>query len=236
MSVSEVATQFVDLALEHKGNWGKITRLSVDKIQVFFATVEAAGFDPKEVKLGRLRGDYRDQDCSITGETYVINDLCPCKVIDQEGEDDYCATGWLDSALCRVVSERGWGPKESREQLIDAIATEIARSVPLKPVQLTPEGDLLREYPPSGGSYLTDHTRDDNRLGSCVGIHMYCDSWMDRHRATKTHDAISCRGCHLRVLFPKEIKTYGELRAHLASKFLSSGSTPVFQSEVDIHP
>ena len=32
-------------------------------------------------------------------------------------------------------------------------------------------------------------------------------------------DVIVCRGCHLRVLFPKKIKTYGELRQVLASKF-----------------
>ncbi len=109
---------------------------------------------------------------------------------------------------------------ESREKLVGAIALEIERSVPLEPVQLTSEGDLLGEYPPGllgfGYEYFVNHTRDDHSLNTCVGVHLHCDSWMDRRRTTATHDAIICKVCRLRVLFPKEIKTYGELRKFLA--------------------
>ena len=219
----DVATQFVDLTLNSDWGrlWAEVEKLSDNKVLVLFETVTAAGFNPKKVVPGKLVGHYRDQDGSSTGETYSINSLCPYKVVGQEDRDHYFATGWLDCAL-RCVLYSGARQKEGRERLIKVITAEIERSVPLIPIQLTPEGDLLREYPPqpkfSGLEYFVDHTRDEKGLSSCVGIHEYCNGWMDRHQATKTHDTIVCRSCHLRVLFPNEVKTYGELRQALASK------------------
>ena len=215
-----VATRFVDLALKYE-QWGEVKTLPVVEMQVLFDTVFTAGFNPKKVVPGRLVGHYRDQDGSSTGETYPINSLCPFKVVSDEDCNHYFATGWLDCAFRHAVygSTR---QNEGREKLIEVMAEEIKRSVPLELIQLTPEGDLLREYTPStlafGLEYFVDHTRDDNNLDSCVGVHKFCNSWMDRTRATETHDAIVCRGCHLRVLFPKEVKTYGDLRQVLASQ------------------
>lgn len=206
-----IEERFVDIALKY--DWEKVKELSDEEVQVLLETVSAAGFEPKSVVPGKLKGDYLEQNGSRTGDTYPINELCPYKVVSQEDGDDYFATGWLDEALCRVVHARN---REDSQQLIEAIRSGIERSIPLQPVQLTSEGDLLREYPPSvHGEYFVDHTRDTNKLNSCVGVHMYCGGWMDRNRATKTRDAIVCRSCHLRVLFPKEVKTYGELRRAL---------------------
>jgi hypothetical protein len=220
MNPESIVSQFVDLALKHK--WDKINDLSVDEVQILFATVSAAGFELKEVVFGKLVGNFRDQDGSKTGATYPINGYCPFKVIDQEGKDYYFATGWLDWVLRRLVL----GPiklGESREQLITVMQAVIERSIPLQPIRLTPEGDYLCEYPPrsrslGGSEYFIDHTRDSHDLGSCVGVHKYCNGWMDRHGATSSHDAITCRSCHLRVLFPKETKTYGDLRKALTTK------------------
>jgi len=221
--MTSVATRFVDLALKYK-RWDEVETLPADEAQILFDTVSAAGFDPKEVVPGKLVGHYRDQDGSSTGETYPINCLCPFKVVGQEDGDHYFATGWLDCALRRVV----YGitrQNESREQLIEVITAEIERSIPFIPIQLTPEGDMLREYPPStvglsSLAYFVEHTRDDRKLPcsySC-GVHLHCGGYMERHGATATHDAIVCRSCHLRVLFPKEVKTYGELRQALVSQ------------------
>lgn len=211
-----VATRFVDLVFTQK-TWDKPGAFSEDKTRILFDIVSAAGFSPGKVIPGKLYGNWRDQD-GPTRETYPINSLCPFKVVSREEKDDYLATGWLDCALRLVV----YGSREnkSREALVKAVAAEIERSIPLTPVPLTPGGDLLCEYPPRalafGFVYFVEHTRDTGELGYCVGVHAYCNGWMDRHRATATHDAISCRSCHLRVLFPKEVKTYGDLRKALS--------------------
>jgi len=215
-----IATRFFDLVIKYE-QWSEVETLPDHERQVLFDIVSAAGFNPKELVPGKLLGRYRDQD-GDTGETYPINYFSPLKVISQEDSDHYSATGWLDCAF-RVVSQ-----PLRRSKCIKSLVEEIERSVPLTPVQLTPEGDLLREYPPStlsfGLEYFINHTRDESKLSSCVGLHMYCGGWMNRHNATKTHDAIVCRKCHLRVLFPKEIKTYGELRQSLAPQKAKASS------------
>ncbi len=60
--------------------------------------------------------------------------------------------------------------------------------------------------------------RDDDELRLCVGVHDVCGGWVDRKPVSKTHDAIVCRSCYLRVVIPKldTIRTYGELRQYLA--------------------
>lgn len=80
---------------------------------------------------------------------------------------------------------------------------------PLQPIQLTPVGDLLLEYPTSQG---VSHTTDEDKLESCVGVHGLCSGFMDLHPASNTHNAISCRRCNLHVPISKQITTYGDLR------------------------
>lgn len=207
------ATRFVDLVRKYE-KWDYIKELPVEEMQVLFAIVAAAGFEPKEIKLGKLEGHYCDQG-GYTGERYPINNLCLFKVVNQEDEDHYFATGWLDNMFQRVLL--GMKQKEDHEQrLIEAIAWGIEQSVPLAPIQLTVLCDMLREGSPRFVSgYFVEHTKDDGILSSCVGVHKYCDGLMDRRRATELHDAIVCRSCYLRVLFPKEVKTYGDLRRYL---------------------
>lgn len=226
MDTAAVASRFVDLALGR--NWARgvieTEGLSDDEVGVLFEIVKAAGFEAGGIVPGWLRGSYLDQDGSKTGETYPINSICPFKVVDQGGSDLYSATGWLDCALQLVIGHSG---REEREQLVEMLGEEIERSIPLQPIQLTPEGDLLREYPPSerlSSPYFVDHTRDDHKLLSCVGVHMYCGGWMDRHASTAKYDVIVCRHCHLRVLFPKEVKTYGELRQALMAQNASASA------------
>lgn len=219
-----VAPQFVDLVLKYGQK--ELQGLLPDKVQILFKTVEAAGFEPGQVVPGRLVGDYRDQGGDRTGDTYPINQLCPFKVMNQEGEEDYFAIGWLDCAVRRVVYGLG-NRGEDRDELIEAICLEIERSIPLQPIQLTPEGDLLSEYPPQSSmmdslGYFVKHTRGDHKLESTVGLHEHCNGWMDRQRTTKTHDVIVCRSCHLRIPFPKEIKNYGEFRKAMEDKLLPS--------------
>lgn len=210
-TTTEIAQSFVDLALKY--DWGLVTELPPSDVQILFETVSAAGFKVMKVVPGKLRGDYLEQGGERTGKTYPINSFCPYKVVSQTGEDYFHATGWLDCAL-RLVIRTGM----DRPQLIKRVQQEIKRSIPLDPIKLTTEGDMLREYPSSSNDYFVDHTRDDCILSSCVGIHDRCNGWVERLKATATYDALSCRHCHMRILFPKEVKTYRDLRKALASK------------------
>jgi len=211
-----IASKFVRLVL--KADWdnqwaGKEDFLPED-VEILFKTVSAAGFEPKSVVPGKLRGDYYNEERRATGETYPINSICPYKVLGETGAD-YRATGWLDSLVRFAIQSRA----RQNDDIIKMVRTEIARSVPLEPIQLTPDDDKLIEYPPSRTSdYFFDHTRDDHKLTSCVGLHAYCNGWIDRLRATETLDALSCRACRIRVLFPKTIATFGELRNFLSNK------------------
>jgi len=174
-----------------------------------------AGFEVNKVSLGQLRGHYLEQDGSRTGETFAINSSCPFKAMNGR-EDNYTATGWLDS-LFRLA----WGltrDEITNKEIIRKIRFEIERSIPMKPIVLTDIGDQLLEYPPDRnimGGNLVDHTRDSKKMELCVGLHAVCQGWIDREPVTQTHDALICRSCHLRVPFPKELKTYGNLRQHL---------------------
>ena len=209
--MSDTIEAFVDIVYARKEDWDRkqSPRMSPKEITVLLAIVVAAGWEVKGVAPGWLRGNYRDQDGSTTGETYPINLYCPYKTMDEDGHDSYAATTWLDHAVTMVSKE------PSNETAIKWLESEVCRSRPLDPVQITKDGDFLREYPPREA--CDDHMRDGDSLSTCVGVHAYCNSWVDRRQATKRMDAIVCRGCYLRVLFPIEIRTYGELRAFLAS-------------------
>lgn len=210
MNATKIAESFVDLALKY--SWGTVRGLPAEEVNILFETVSAAGFEPSKIVPGQLRGHYSDGCGSFSEDTYVINGTCPYKVIGKDGEDHYHATGWLDRVLS--LAREGVAIQER----IKAVQHEIERSVPLNPIQLTADGDFMLEYPPYR-DYLVDHTREDSRLKDCVGVHDFCTGCMDRTRVTETHSALVCRRCHLRVLFPKEVTTYGELRQVLASKF-----------------
>jgi|GEM_PF-699346 len=238
-----IEKRFVELAKKYKNEWqGSKLKLWEDEIAVLFEVVTAAGFNPKEVVSGQLLGRYRDND-GYTGETFVINTHCPFKVLGQGDNgpyEHYHATGWLNEAIRRVliggISQSAIravygnlpeGKGEPIEEAVEAIRLEIKRSIPLWPIQLTSEGDILEEYPLSvDRGYFVDHARDTNEFSSsCVGIHKFCNGYVDRNRATETHDAIRCRQCGVRVLFPKEVKTYGDLRSYFASKGITQRGT-----------
>ena len=192
--------------------------------KLFLGNLEAKrdwGFagDYVEAMWRMLQQDKPGDYVIATGETYSINSFCPYTVLGQGGKNHFRATGWLDQLLY-LASKKG-----ERELILERIRDEIERSVPLKPIRLTAEGDMLREYPPPINSdYFTDHTRDDRELGGTAGVHDICGGWVDRVQTTKTHDALLCRRCHLRVPFPKEIKTYGELRQAMSSKLLQASA------------
>lgn len=220
----DIATEVVEMVTQHKGagKW----ELTEKELLVLTNLVFAAGFESQMVVPGILYGWNVDQDGSKLDQ-YQFNHF-PYKVIASDGTEDFGATGWLQDAVNLVSSVGYRGDRTLVEQLIH----EIDESVPLKPIQLTREGDFLREYPPrphelAAFNYFVKHTRDDGVLSSCVGIHSYCGGWVDRHGATATQHALVCRACGLRIYFPKGIRTYGDLRQYLEKQFAQTTESKV---------
>lgn len=204
---------FVAFAYTHGS---KDRTLTKEESELLIRILNAAGMEAQDVRPGVLRGHWLEQDGSKTGETYSVNSTFPFIVAGPNGVHAYF-TGWLDSLA--------WAVKVNREDAVAKVLQEIERARPLKPIILTTDDDELHEYPPSpkgvmGDDFLVDHTRDEDELSTCVGVHGYCQGWVDRGRVTKDKDVLVCRCCHLRVTFPRTVKTYGELRAYLAKELV----------------
>ncbi len=228
-SVEPIERRFVTLAFKYRETF-KETKPSEEEISIILEILSAARFNPRAMVPGILKGDYMDQG-GRTGETFPINTF-PFKILNLEGEEDYHATGWLDTVFLRVVHGDlthsvarvlGTEKEESFDELVEAVRVEIERSIPLEPIQLTKDGEILLEFPPevTSRNWLVNHTRDHDELAkSRVGIHGYCGARLNRNRVTEVSDALHCNDCGLRILIPKEIKTYGELRQHLKSALI----------------
>lgn len=215
-AIRQAATAFVDLVLEHD-DWSAVNWLHIDNLNILLAAILAAGFEARAVRKGRVMGQFRGRYGELTTETFVINTTCRFKAVAHDGNDHRQATIWLNSAVTNV---RMWRDVDnySREDIIDIVMGVIEDSIPLRPIRLTNENDYLREY--SFKNCI--HTRDVDDVDHCAGMHMYCEGWLRRRRQSETHDQLVCSGCSIRILFPREIKSYGELRkyfkAELAAK------------------
>ncbi|MBI2013620.1 MAG: hypothetical protein HYS87_02225 [Candidatus Colwellbacteria bacterium] len=79
------------------------------------------------------------------------------------------------------------------------------RVIKIKPIVLTRFGEMLKKQ--SNG-----HSDDEELTLINVGIHIVCGGQMDVHIISETHNAVTCSRCALRVVFPRSVKTYGDLR------------------------
>ncbi len=79
----------------------------------------------------------------------------------------------------------------------------------IEPIILTEYGETLFDD-------MADLGRgDDAVLSGRVGVHRTCAGFIDILSVSKTHKALLCQKCGLRVVVPKEVETYGDLRKHL---------------------
>ncbi len=72
---------------------------------------------------------------------------------------------------------------------------------------------IVNEFGEWLGHYPGDKASDDQKLSTCVGVHS-CNGWTDRHNVSPTHMALRCRQCGWRIVLPRTIETFGDLRAH----------------------
>lgn len=212
-----VITRFINIVRSVKG-WRNSTHLlSTEETLTIHLILREAGFEYKMITFGDLTDSRHNFDEEL--ETFPVNTLSPVMVMLENGAPHINATGWLDCLFRHITYDCPKGEEHStlNEQ---KVRIAIADSRPLDPMKLTAVGDIFVEgYPslkPSGYTYFVRHTRDGDELTHIVGHHKRCGSQFNRRGATDTHDALVCFGCHIRVLFPREVRTYGELRAAFA--------------------
>ena len=124
MKTSEITAKFVDLARRH--DWSQSKLLPCADVEILFAIISTAGFNPDKVELGFLTGPTHDQRGKSVDRAHPVNSYCAYLVICRNRNNDHLATGWLDQA---VQFARG---ELDREDCIKAILSEIERSIQLK--------------------------------------------------------------------------------------------------------
>jgi hypothetical protein len=208
--VLTLAKQFV--AIVHKYlTYEEAEKMSAEEVDTLFAVVEEAGFEAKALECAKVM--YSQNSDGGHTNVFLLNNYCPLKVVDDDGENDEVATSWLNHAWSYVAAYRELSEIHELEYRMEK---EIKRSVPMRPIWLSNKGDRLLECPPPGRGFFVDHTRDEKDLSEgCVGIHECCNGFVDRKRATHNNDVLVCRQCFLRVYIPRKVKTYGDLRVAL---------------------
>jgi hypothetical protein len=214
MSIEGIATDFIEVARHLRNAKSDDPTPPAAYVQSLLDTVTAAGFKPKMLELGILKGHYADGEGRRTDHTFNINSLCPFKVVREDETDDYFATGWLD-CLVRFTCH----PTQKNSPTLAAdVTSKIEESNPLTPIQLSTIGDFLiegpvrpRDFDPY--SYFVKHVRDEDTFRA--GIHQYCGGFITKRRTTSTHEVVICNGCHLRIPIPIGSVTYGDVRIAL---------------------
>ncbi len=182
--------------------------LTDDQLSLLLELVSLGGFEPVRLEQGEMKRKYNDCD-----DFYTVNRNLFYKVILEHGESEE-ATGWLETIFSKALEILSWGWSEGN--FYEKVQKEILEGIPLDPIRLTKENEFMRQYPPK--SYFSGHTRDENSIGSTAGVHTYCHGFIDMKRTSITHNALHCRACGLRVTFPVDVKTYGELRKYIAEQ------------------
>jgi hypothetical protein len=76
----------------------------------------------------------------------------------------------------------------------------------MEPIVLTEFGETMK------GTQVWDKTDDSPIEAYHTAIHDVCNGWFSLKGISKTHNALCCDKCGLRIPIPIKIKIYGDLR------------------------
>lgn len=88
----------------------------------------------------------------------------------------------------------------------------------MEPIVLNKTGDRLLPYSGTDLAGTTWQTilfassRDDRHGKDLIGTHECCNGTMRLKKSSKTHNALLCENCGLRIVLPCKIETYANLR------------------------
>lgn len=84
----------------------------------------------------------------------------------------------------------------------------------VEPIVMDNEGEALVPILKAGSVAARVFDNEDLLKEPIVGCHQFCGANMLKRNVSKTHFAIFCARCSLRVTVPKTVATYGDLREH----------------------
>lgn len=116
--------------------------------------------------------------------------------------------GWITYGDSCVVGVKLW----------EAVRDEVK-------ISLNGFGEALTMYP-----RLSPARWEAFQLSTCVGVHLFCDSFVDVKRVSAEWSVLHCRGCNLRVHVSSKLKTIGELRAWATNAALLVSLDPMVAS------
>lgn len=217
--MKSAARRFVDLVLKHRGTRSQMRMhlkwITDEEKDILFELVRLAGFMPDELVTGKVFGTLTEGGKS---KEFLINNVCPFKVVDKRKAALYGATGFLNCAIWSVGAPKVLR-KRRYEKLVDYIVSVVKDSIPFDPIKLSQEkDDYLICFTRYGSSlvkppFFIKRLKDNDAISNfTVGVHSGCCGVM--YRDPKE---ISCARCGLKVSVPALVVTYGDLRRHLLS-------------------
>lgn len=93
----------------------------------------------------------------------------------------------------------------------------------LAPIILTAVGETLigREMGNLKDTNAIFNVQHGEIFESCIGVHELCTGFIDCKPVSKSHNALLCRRCGLRIVIPIAVSTFGKLRQWCAENITS---------------
>ena len=80
----------------------------------------------------------------------------------------------------------------------------------MKKILINNEEGFIKPYPEKPSK----KDEKDTELFSCIGVHEFCEGWIDKTKVSKEYQALHCRRCNLRILTPLSVDTWLKLNEH----------------------
>lgn len=215
------ARRFVFVLLDPSYRGGDIDYADLAKyggLKPVSDVLELVGFKTASLAVGELTALPK------SGHGYarvLLNPNCPLRANNLDGTGHEEATMLLEDIFSAVSAWKDRQETKCTEDLVQEVAFKIESFMPLPLIKLTLNGDYLSEEFPTNPR---DHTKDSDPVKYfpyATGRHRpYCQGVLKVQETTEQVSVILCYICGLRVEFPKQVNTYGELREYFESKLV----------------
>lgn len=215
------ARRFVFVLLNQRSRSGNVDYVDLTKnggLKSVSDVLGLVGFKTASLALGELTALPK------SGHGYarvLLNPNCPFRANNLDGTGQEEATMLLEDIFSAVSAWKDRQETKCTEDLVQEVASKIESFMPLPLIKLTLNGDYLSEEFPTNPR---DHTKDSDPVKNfpyATGRHRpYCQGVLKVQETTEQVSVILCYICGLRVEFPKQVNTYGELREYFESKLV----------------